>query len=190
MKSVLIYGSMFAGKSNKLIGLYQEQANNNNSLIFKPKVDKRAQEVFSRTGKAISAIPIDFWDEIKEYIDSSTGSIFVDESQFINEKENNSFLKLLPILEELNIDLYVSTLDRDFLGNHFLFFKKYSSSFEKHIFLFSVCTFCKAPALYSNKYKNNVLVSSYDNLIDIDTKVKNTRYVSVCQKHNLKINNY
>ncbi len=189
MKSVLIYGSMFAGKSNKLIDLYNE-ANYNNPLIFKPKIDNRTQEVFSRTGKAISAIPIDSWDEIYQYINSSTDSIFVDESQFLSEEKEDSFLELLSSLKKHNIDLFVSTLDRDFLGNKFLFFKKYSEHFDKHIFLYSVCIFCKSPALFSNKYKNNTLVTDYDNLIDIDTKVKDTCYVAVCKKHNLKINNY
>ena len=186
-KNVLIYGPMFAGKSNKLISYYQTIPYQH-VLIFKPRIDVRTQEIFSRTGKRLQAISITSWEEIYLYINNLNtipSAIFIDEAQFIEDEKEDVFEKLLNSIKEKNIDIYVSTLNKDFLGNEFDFFKRYNNLFDSHIVLSSICKYCSMMAFNTNKMRNNKLITIYDNLFEIDEKKSNVEYIPVCTLHHL-----
>ncbi len=210
MDSTLIYGPMFSGKSDKLITIYWEENKgrseensdlafsaelyelgliNDDLLIFKPEKDTRTQFIHSRTGKTLKSQGVKSWDEILKYMLESNQkpkAIFVDEAQFLALDGYKIIEEIFSYLKQKNIDIYVSTLDRNFLGEYFSFFEFYQHLFKNHIFLCAVCQFCNKPAIFSNKYHANELVLTLDNLFDIDQKTPNINYVPVCSLHNLK----
>ncbi len=183
-KTILITGPMFAGKSDKLISLIEQEQNSNNYLVFKPKLDTRSKNIISRIGKVINALEVDSFQEVyDEIINYGTGleSVFIDEAQFL--KINGFKLeRLFSYLKANKINFYVSVLNLDYLQNEFDVYHQLKPHFAQIIFLTAICHFTKRIASYTIKLKNGIVQTNTDpqQIIQIDGQNEVIEYQPVC----------
>ncbi|MEY3801189.1 MAG: hypothetical protein RLZZ548_1069, partial [Bacteroidota bacterium] len=82
----LIHGCMFAGKTTKLIGLYNESPFlSDEKLVVKPLLDKRynASRINSHGGLQMLAHRISKAEEIYPLLTDTTKEVYIDEVQFM-----------------------------------------------------------------------------------------------------------
>lgn len=102
-------GPMHSGKTAAMIMTYQKIWNKNHVLCFKPKKDTRdIGEIRSKDfDVSIPCIGIDTFDEILDYVNDDTSTIFIDEVQLM--EGNVSVLTYLSIVKDM--DIYTSGLN-------------------------------------------------------------------------------
>ena len=86
----LIHGCMFAGKTTKLIGLYNESPFlNDEKLAVKPLLDQRyqASKINSHGGLQMLAHRISKAEEIYPMLTETTREVYIDEVQFMGPYE-------------------------------------------------------------------------------------------------------
>ena len=114
----LIFGCMFAGKTTRLIGLYNEsQIDINEKLAVKPLIDNRysAHAIHSHGGLSLIAHRIVKAEEIYPLIQSNIKEVYIDEVQFLGPTIVNVIGKLL----NNNIKVIAAGLDKDYQNNDF-----------------------------------------------------------------------
>ncbi len=107
---ILTYtGPMHSGKTEKMLDSYNRIYNKDCIKVFKPLADVRDFCVMkSKTYKQeVPAIGIDYFEEILQYIDDRTRTIFLDEVQLM--KGNLGVLSYLSIV--LDMDVYLGGLN-------------------------------------------------------------------------------
>ncbi len=183
-KMVLITGPMFAGKSDKLISLIEEDKQTD-YLVFKPKLDTRSKNIVSRVGKVIQALEVDSFQEIYDEIinyGADLKSVFIDEAQFFKLNKFD-FKKLFAYLEAHKINFYAAILNLDYLQNEFDIYSQIKPYFSQIIFLTAICHFTKRIAQYTVKLKNNIIQTEDDPLqiIQIENEDHVIEYKPVCE---------
>jgi len=115
------YGPMCSGKSDRLASIVKNAELVGKVVLgFKPEIDDRfsKQNIISRTGKSILAIPVknsygitDKLEELKILPDV----VVIDEIQFFD----SSVTKVIKSLSQKNIHVIIGGLELDFMGEPF-----------------------------------------------------------------------
>lgn len=100
-------GTMFSGKSTRLIEEYNKIEDKNKIMCFKPSKDDREFGVIRarNVNKVISSIVIKKFEDILEHIDDNIEYIFIDEVQFV--KGN---FEVLTELSLIGFTIYIAGL--------------------------------------------------------------------------------
>ena len=177
------YSTMNAGKSTALL-----QSNHNykesdlETMLFIPKsiADKSNGKIVSRIGLEADAIIVndeyDFYNEIDKKKSVTISCIFVDEAQFLTEKQVHSLGK---VADELNIPVMCFGLRTDFQGK---LFEGSSSLLAIADELKEIKTIC-----HCGKKANMVVrVDSNGKVLKEGAQIEiggNEKYISLCRKH-------
>lgn len=122
-KLIVIRGSMFSGKTSRLMELLErEEIAGREPVLFKPKIDTRYSDadVVSHKGLKMKAYSIDIGSAGKQAIIDITKNykvLGVDEAQFWNSDAD--LPKLLNRLAYDGKSVYVSLLEKDHMGKPF-----------------------------------------------------------------------
>lgn len=183
----VFYGPMFSGKTDKLIQkILEYKKAKKNILAFKPSIDNRTPNIFSRTNNQVEAIVINDSKQIIDYLNNvkwNVDAIFIDELQFF---DNQIIYYIKKILQETNIKIYVSGLDTDFKKEWFQNVKEILKICDKdnQIHLFARCAICNQKAEWSARKVNNEYVIDNGPIIQIESFTNNkTEYVPLCDAH-------
>ena len=176
MSLSLIVGPMFAGKTNELQRLIQQQKTlNTNYIVVKPKIDNRyeANMMVSHNMNKEACITLTHMSEIYEYVDSQKITrIFIDEGQFFSDLKE----VVIDLVEKYKNHVVVSGLDGDFNRN----------KFGQILDLIPFCdTITKLSALCLNCNDGTHAIFSH-RIIKTDEQImigEKDIYKSVCRKH-------
>ncbi|MBS2029481.1 MAG: thymidine kinase [Deltaproteobacteria bacterium] len=146
----VICGSMFSGKTEELIRrLKRAQIAKKNVQVFKPKIDKRYDEVkvVSHSSQTIDSRPIERAEEILQNLDPATEVVGIDEVQFFG-------MELIPVVEALakkGLRVLCAGLDQDFRGKPFEPMPQLLAISEYITKELAICMVCGNPANRSQR---------------------------------------
>lgn len=105
----VITGPMYSAKSSRLISEYNNIWNKDRVKCFKPSKDTREfSRIHSRDSKSdIPCKVISDLNDIVEYIDENTSTVFIDEVQFLTGS-----VKVLSELSLKGVDFYIAGLNQ------------------------------------------------------------------------------
>ena len=163
----LIFGCMFAGKTTRLIGLYNEsQIDINEKIAVKPLIDNRyqAHSINSHGGLQLIGHRISKAEEIYPLINELTKEVYIDEIQFMGPM-------ILDVIGELlsnNIKVVAAGLDKDYLNNDFgpmPILKKLATT---HIQVSAKCKVCnqKADYTFRNIESDELILVGHNNIYE------------------------
>jgi thymidine kinase len=163
----LIFGCMFAGKTTRLIGLYNEsQIDINEKLAVKPLIDNRysAQSIYSHAGLSLIAHRIGKAEEIYPLINQNIKEVYIDEIQFMGPM----IAEVIGELLSNNIKVIAAGLDKDYQNNDFgpmPILKKLATS---HIQVSAKCKVCnqKADYTFRNIESNELILIGHNNIYE------------------------
>jgi thymidine kinase len=144
----LIYGCMFAGKTTRLIGLYNESAVDiNEKIVVKPLLDNRyqANKINSHGGLQILGHRISKAEELFPLIQSQTKECYIDEVQFFSPY-------IIEVIGELmmnGVRVVASGLDRDYLNRDFGSMRALKNLATERVELSAKCAVCQQQAHYT-----------------------------------------
>ncbi len=144
----LIYGCMFAGKTTRLIGLYNEsEIDINDRIAVKPLIDNRYHEgkINSHSGLQMMGHRIGKAEEIYPLILPNTKEIYIDEIQFMG----NYITDVIGELLMNGIRVIGAGLDKDYLNRDFGPMGKLKKMANTHIELAARCHVCNKPAHFT-----------------------------------------
>jgi thymidine kinase len=149
---VVITGPMFAGKTTELMRrLHRYELAGKNVLLFKPKLDIRSGsgQVKSHDGKSMGAIEVSLSADILKYVDEADdiAAVGIDEAQFLD----GNLVRVVRILRERGIDIFVAGLDMDYRGEPFGYMPQLMAMADEVVKLKAVCVVCGADATHSFK---------------------------------------
>ena len=183
---VLITGSMYSGKSEKLIEIIESFTNNGKRvLIFKPKLDKRDMGVvksrgFERTYDAYlvgDGIHPTFKKGFLETIDA----LIVDEVQFLDKR---AYKYIVGLSKGYDIPLIMAGLDKDFRGQEFTPITWIRNHSPLELKLKAKCFVCgNHTATQSRRIVNNEVVFHGEQILCGDTE----SYIAVCEECDFKM---
>lgn len=163
-------GPMHSGKTEQMIDVYKQIYNKDCIKVFKPLKDTRDFCVMkSKTYDVeVPAIGIDRFEEIFEYIDEKTRTIFLDEVQLM--EGNLSVLSYLSIAEDM--DIYLGGLNQTSEQEPFLLMPQVLSISDKVENIPASCYDCGREA--TKTY--------YDGKKDEAIKVGDEGYFPLCNR--------
>src|SRR5579883_1523517 len=83
----VVCGSMFSGKTEELLRrLRRAHFARQRTMLFKPRVDNRYDEVKVVSHEGVNAVPVGSAAEIARYITPDTAVVGIDEAQFFDER--------------------------------------------------------------------------------------------------------
>lgn len=180
----LIYGPMFAGKSEELLRklkrldyadvIYQ---------VFKPKVDTRTKNmIMSRDGRNMDSLefdsPYEIFDQLLS-LEVNPHVVAIDEAQFADE----SIVDVCQALADSGYIVYVSALDKNFKNEPFMVTAKIACIAEYVEKLSAICTDCGAPGTATQRIVNDK-PSNYDEPV---VQIGNYETYTVKCRHHHKI---
>ena len=177
------YSTMNAGKSTALL-----QSNHNyiesslKTLLFIPhEIAKKSNgKIISRIGLEAEAIVVskeyEFFREIENKNFKEVSCIFVDEAQFLSQKQVHDLGK---IADELNIPVLAFGIRTDFQGNLFEG-SKFLLAWADNLKEIKTVCHCGRKATMVLRLNEEGLIVSDGSQIEIGGEEK---YVSVCRKH-------
>lgn len=178
---VLISGSMFSGKSKKLIEIIDSYVGNKKEvLIFKPKLDKRDLGVvksrdYNHTYDAYLIGDGKAPQFKKGYLDT-VDVIVVDEAQFLDKR---AFRYVIGLVNGYGIPVIFAGLDKDFKGEDFTPMTWIKDLNPHEIKLKAKCFCCgKHTASQSRRIVNNEVTLHGEQVLCGDTE----SYIAVCPK--------
>jgi thymidine kinase len=156
---------MFAGKTTRLIGLYNESAIDiNEKLVVKPLLDTRyqANKINSHGGLQIVGHRISKAEELFPLIQVNTQECYIDEVQFFGPY-------IVEIIGEMmmnGIRVIASGLDKDFLNRDFGSMKALKRLATQRIEVFAKCAVCNQEANYTFRTSDTeeLVVVGHENL--------------------------
>ena len=170
-KLILISGPMYAGKSRRLINIYNELVDNDEKAIaVTPALDNRTETITSRSGVSIPSIKVNSIKEIESEM-KNYDFIFIDEFHFFNDEIISIIKKLL----KKNKTLVLSGLDMDFKAENFEAYDKLRELADQEIKMTAICHTCGRIAKYSRKDESR----STGERIEVDD-LNDTKYFSAC----------
>ena len=188
LKSTMIKvftGSMFSGKTTKLIQLAREFP----SIVFKSSIDKK-NIILSHNNKKLDSIVIDKPHEIYDHViqmnNKNKKVILIDEVQFMDD----TIINVLKDLRHKKHQVAVFGLDMDYLGQPFGCMPKIMAIANEVCKLHTKCFLC----LTNLENKPNDAI--YTKLLDPDNAILNyedegnpiviggcDKYMAVCEEH-------
>jgi thymidine kinase len=144
----LIYGCMFAGKTTRLIGLYNESlVDINDRLVVKPLLDNRyqANKINSHGGLQIMGHRISKAEEIFPLIQPNIKECYIDEVQFFGPY-------IVTAIGELMINgirVIAAGLDRDYLHRDFGSMGELKKLATDRVILHAKCQVCQKEATHT-----------------------------------------
>lgn len=153
----VISGPVKAGKSKKLIEIYK-QLENCGVMVFSSKFSlNHGEDVVSRYGTKIKAIPINSMFDIPHHIpkNKSIFHILVDEFQFLQMSTG----ELKAFFDEyyFKYDFYIFGLNRDYRKSPFKLMASAMAMADKVELLGGYCDLCgQVPSKHSLRLENNI----------------------------------
>ena len=144
----LIFGCMFAGKTTRLIGLYNESSVDiNEKLVVKPLLDNRyqAHTINSHGGLQLMGHRVGKAEEIYPLISPTTKEIYIDEIQFMGPY----VVEVIGELMSNGIRVVAAGLDKDYLNRDFGPMKALKRLSNNHIQVSAKCHICGKQADYT-----------------------------------------
>ncbi len=140
-------GCMFAGKTGELISRSRVASLEGlDPLVFRPSIDTRGPlgAVITHDGSvSFPAVTISRAAEISRIIDpSSNRFIAIDEAQFLGDE----LIEVVRSLRASGVDVFISTLDRDFTGQAWRAIPRLLSLADEVIKMMAICNLCGKPA--------------------------------------------
>lgn len=187
-KLIFNYGCMNSGKSIDLLKTnhnYIEEGYN--TLILKPSIDTRDEEIKSRIG-ASAKCEIILPNEnlilmIENYLlKNKIDILLVDEGQFLTKEQVE---QLAFVCDYHDIPTYVYGLKNDFLGNMFEGTKRLFELADKVEEIKTICHYCKNKATHNLLFNNGKVVRSKDSNVAIESQ--DNKYEACCRKHYMQI---
>jgi len=174
MSLTVITGSMFAGKSKKLIELGKEQEGKA-VLFIKPAVDNRysVDEIVTHDGESVRAMVIDSDTQLNIadfFTILGANVVLIDEAQFFT---TDLIDMVASMLEEEDKKVYVAGLNYDYKGKEFETTAKLIELADEVIELTAECADCKGEATLTAK------TSGSDKRVELGSK---DIYKPVCVK--------
>ena len=163
----LIFGCMFAGKTTRLIGLYNEsQIDINEKLAIKPLIDNRysAHSINSHGGLSLMGHRIAKAEEIYPLVNPNIKEVYIDEIQFLGPM-------IVTVIGELlgnNIKVIAAGLDKDYLNNDFGPMPILKKLANNHIQVSAKCKVCnqKADYTFRNIDSNELIVIGHNDIYE------------------------
>jgi thymidine kinase len=160
----LIIGPMFAGKSTKLIEIYNDSVTKGKrTIVYKPTIDNRSQNITTHDGSTIKCQLIETPYEIYKNIQNYDVFLF-DEFQFFQTYRlqydlynKNSFIKAIETLNFYNKEVFIFGLNFDHKGRMFSIMQELLQNlYAKNVtVLYSKCSVCSERAEYSKRLIDN-----------------------------------
>lgn len=183
-KLTVIFGPMFAGKTEELIRQMRrfKYIPNKKGIVFKPKIDDRYSKnnVCSHNGTQIESATVDHRNpiEIFEYLtkDLSINVIGIDEIQFFD-------LSIEEIVDELIKKGYIiiaSGLDKDFRGEPFGPMPRLLCKADERYSVTACCHVCGEPAQFTQRIIDGNPASYNDPIILVGAT---DAYEARCREH-------
>ena len=145
---ILIYGCMFAGKTTKLIGMYNEsEVGYDEKIAVKPLIDKRYNptNINAHSGLQMVAHRINKAEELYPLCNELIKEVYIDEIQFFGPYIIHAVNDLL-----MNgVRVIAAGLDKDFLNQDFGPMGDLKKIATTKIALSAKCHVCGAPAHYT-----------------------------------------
>lgn len=144
----LIFGCMFAGKTTRLIGLYNESPLDiNEKLAVKPLIDKRyfAQTINTHSGLQLMGHRISKAEEMFPLITPEIKEVYIDEIQFMGPM----IIEVIGELMSNNVKVVAAGLDKDYQNRDFGPMKSLKRLATNPIELFAKCQVCGEKAEYT-----------------------------------------
>jgi thymidine kinase len=144
----LIFGCMFAGKTTRLIELYQENPDDHTrKLVVKPLLDKRyfVHGINTHGGMSIPCHRVSKPEEITSLVDDNIRCVYIDEIQFFNYE----ILSTVNYSLTMGLDVYGAGLDRDYMGRDFGHMPALKALARNKIKLYARCNSCGKKADYT-----------------------------------------
>ena len=155
---------MFAGKTTRLIGLYNEsQIDINEKIAVKPLIDNRyqAHSINSHGGLQLIGHRISKAEEIYPLVNQHTKEVYIDEIQFMGPL----IIEVIGELMSNDIRVIASGLDKDYLNRDFGHMKALKKLSNNHIQVSAKCHICHKKADFTFRTTNSqdlVLVGHND----------------------------
>jgi thymidine kinase len=169
----LIHGCMFAGKTTKLIDLYNESPFlSEEKLAVKPLLDQRynASRINSHGGLQMLAHRISKAEEIYPLLSETTQEVYIDEVQFMGPY-------VIEVIGEImmnNIHVIAAGLDKDYMARDFGPMAALKKLATQRIEVKAQCHICQKPAnfTYREPGTNDLLVVGHSDI-----------YQARCEEH-------
>ena len=175
----VIYGPMFAGKSEGLIRRVRTLSfSNKNIIAFKPAIDDRysIDEIASHAGERYKAYAINKAQDILKYIKEDTNIVAIDEVQFFDK----SIIEIIEDMANKGIRVIVAGLDKDFRGEPFGIMPELLARAEFVTKLSACCKVCGQGATRTQRIINGKPAYYEDPIILVGA---NESYEARCRKH-------
>lgn len=151
----VICGPMYAGKSEELLRrIRRAMIANQNVLVFKPKIENRAQGIFTHSGykNNISVIPIEYPNEIFNFVKVLKNEIIcIEEAQFFEDYD------IVSVIQRLVNDghrVIVTGLDQTYREEPFGFMPELLALADFVVKLRAVCVKCGQDATTTQRLVN------------------------------------
>lgn len=169
----LIFGCMFAGKTTRLIGLYNEsQIDINEKIAVKPLIDNRyqAHSINSHGGLQLVGHRISKAEEIFPLVNEKTKEVYIDEIQFLGPY----IIEVIGELMSNGIRVVGAGLDKDYLNRDFGSMKALKKLSNNHIQVSAKCHICQKKADFTYRTIDNS---------DLVVVGHNDLYQARCEEH-------
>ena len=169
----VIAGSMYSGKTEELIKrVRRSEFAKMKSQVFKPVIDNRYHQthVASHDQTLISAQPLKSIHEIRDYLQSDTQVVGIDEGQFFTQ----DLVQVCRDLSARGLRVIVAGLDMDWKGQPFEPIPTLMAIAEDVSKPRAICTICGQLATYTQKLKGT------DSKIEVGSQ---NNYEARCRQH-------
>lgn len=171
-------GSMFSGKSTLLISQGEKHAKAGQRVIFiKPAIDNRYSEteVVTHGGIKVPALSLDVNVSLSKVINPREYDVvLIDEIQFFNKRICAGIWWLL----SQGINVYVSGLDLNYLGDGFETMNEVMAMADKVNKLKGICSKCGSDSIITGKKSFIESEEDSGNIIDLGSEEK---YIPLCR---------
>jgi thymidine kinase len=135
---ILISGPMYAGKTRRLISIYNELVKDNEKAIaVSPALDYRTKKIKSRNGNEIPTLKVESIKDLSEVI-KKYNYIFIDEFHFFDEEIINIIEKQVRKCKTI----VLSGLDKDYKGKNFESYESLREKADQEIKMTAICHTC------------------------------------------------
>ena len=165
-KIEVIYGCMFAGKTDELIRrINRMRANDQKTQIFKHAMDKRygVTEIVSHDGIRVDAIPLTKAKDIYNWLGDDPAVVAIDEAQFFDD----DITEVCELLANLGKHIILAGLNLDFRGEPFGPMPELIVRADRVTQLTALCKFCKEPATRTQRLVDGRPASYYDPVVQV-----------------------
>jgi thymidine kinase len=172
---------MYSGKSKELISrAVTAKEHNIPTLVFKPSLDKRSNDLMSKAGMRIKCTSLGNSKDILTNIQDNS-LILIDEVQFFDE----TIIYIIQYLVNKGNNLVVAGLDRDFRGQPFYITSHLMVLADKITKLYSKCSIkgCQNKGTRTQRLREGKPDSLLSKTVEIEFITEKIDYMAVCTEH-------